>query len=377
MDGRRETVMRDMQALLGEDRVPDDREVLSRSGTDTWPLRMLQKTLGATFAEPLCVVQPRSTAEVASTLSYLSQRSIPVVPRGGGSGVSGGVEPTAQGVVVDLSRMNRILDLDEENLTVTAEAGVVLGHLEAWLNEQGYICGHYPQSIDLAQLGGLVATRSSGQYSTRYGNVEDLLLGLEAVLPSGEVVRIKSVPRRAVGPDLRQLWLGSEGSFGVVTEVTLKVFPRPADRWMQAYALPSMCTGLSVMQRFMREGWRPAVVRLLDHTEAGRSFGDAISEGEGVLLLLSEGPEGYVKAESEAVDRVVRAGGGRPLGAAPVEKWLHKRNDVSEFEKYIKMGVLLDTIEVAAGWSDIAHIYEQVAARLKAEVPELLLVMGH
>jgi len=366
-----------LAALLGHDRVCTDLAALTAKSHDTWPLRLVQTVVGAPPPLPVCIVRPHTTAEVAATLAFLYKQGVPVVPFGGGSGVSGGAQPGPAAAVVDLGALDQILALDETNLTVTAQAGVFLGRLEAWLGERGYITGHYPQSIDIAQMGGLVATRSAGQFSTKYGNMEDLLVGLEAVLPDGRVVRIKNVPRRAVGPDLRHLWLGSEGAFGIITEVTVKVFPRPEGRWMQAYAVPSMRDGLALIARFMRQGWRPAVVRLQDETEAQRAYAGVVGEQESILLLLSEGPEGYAQTEGAALDRTVRASGARALGPEPVQTWLASRNDVHEFEKYINLGIIVDTIEVAAGWSDIADIYEETVARLRAEVPEMALVFGH
>lgn len=366
-----------LRTLLGADRVGDDPETLRQRAGDTWPLSLLQRAAGAPPTLPVCVVRPTSTAEVALALAYLGRKGVPSVPYGGGSGVAGGAQPAAGHAVIDLGRMDQILDLDERNLTVTAQAGVVLGRLEAWLNERGYQSGHYPQSIDVAQLGGLVATRSSGQFSTKYGNIEDLVLGLEAVLPDGQTVCINAGPRRAVGPDLRHIWLGSEGAFGVITEVTLRVFRRPAARWLGAYAVASMREGLLMIQELMQQGWRPAVARLHDAFEAQRSYADAVQSGESILLLLSEGPAGYPEAESGAIDAIVRAAGGRPLGPAPVEAWLAHRNDVEEFYRYIDMGVLVDTIEVAAPWTAVADIYEVTLDRLPREVPELVLVCGH
>lgn len=372
-----QTLIRELAALLGDDRVVADPGKLAERSVDTWPLLLVQRVVGAQPVLPRLLLRPRSTDEVARALAYCSERGIPVVPYGGGSGVTGGAVPTAESVVLDLGEMNRILRLDAENMTVTAQAGVLLKDLEAWVNERGFITGHYPQSIDVAQVGGLVATFSAGQFSTKYGNIEDLVAGLEAVLPSGEVVRVEYAPRRAVGPDLRQLWVGSEGAFGVITEVTLKLFPKPADRWLQGYAVPSMRQGLTIIQRFMQAGWKPAVVRLLDNVEAARLLQDTLPGEEALLILLSEGPEGYAQAEGRALDRIVREGGGRPLGERPVELWLERRNDVHEFDQYIQMGIIVDTIEVAAPWSRIADIYEQVTVRLKAEVPELLVIMGH
>jgi len=372
-----QTLIRELTALLGEDRVVTDPEKLTERTVDTWPLRLVQRVVGAEPVLPRLVLRPRSTEEVARALAWLNERGIPVVPYGGGSGVTGGAIPTAESVVLDLGDMNQILRLDADNMTVTVQPGVFLADLERWVDERGFITGHYPQSIDVAQVGGLVATFSAGQFSTKYGNIEDMLAGLEAVLPSGEVVRIEYVPRRAVGPDLRQLWVGSEGTFGVITEVTLKLFPKPADRWMQGYAVPSMRQGLAIIQRFMQAGWKPAVVRLIDYVEAARLLQDTMPGEEALLILLSEGPAGYAQVEGAALDEIVRAGGGRPMGERPVELWLERRNDVHEFDQYISMGIIVDTIEVAAPWTRIADIYEQVTARLKAEVPELLVIMGH
>lgn len=376
MEGR-DRVIRGLVGLLGSERVVTEADQRKRQAVDTWPLRMLQRAVGGEVVAPACIIRPRSTAEVALALAFLNREGVAVVPFGGGSGVAGGAQPAAASVVIDLGELHQILSLDEESLTVTAQAGVILGDLEGWLNERGYITGHYPQSIGLAQMGGLVATRSAGQFSTRYGNIEDLLVGLEAVLPDGERVRITNQPRRSVGPDLRQIWLGSEGALGIITEVTVKIFPPPADRWMQAYGLPSMREGLRLIQRFMHAGWRPAVVRLHDAVEAARSYSEFVEEGEAILLLLSEGPEGYAQLEGTALDRMLRAGGARPLGEEPVRSWLAHRNDVSAFERFIEMGLLVDTAEVAAPWQKIADIYEQVIARLTAEVPELLVASGH
>ncbi|MCL6478643.1 MAG: FAD-binding oxidoreductase, partial [Peptococcaceae bacterium] len=377
MNKMKEAVIQDLRELLGPDRVAAHPGILERRARDTWPLRLTQLAVGLKLQEPVCVVKPRSTEEVSQTLAYLQRRGLAAVPYGGGSGVTGGAEPFPGSVVVDLGEMDQILGLDEENLTVTVQPGLIQAHLENWLNKRGYICGHYPQSIDLAQVGGLVATRSAGQFSTRYGCIEDLLVGLEAVLPGGEIVRIKNVPRRSAGPDLRHIWLGSEGVFGVITEVTLKVFPKPADRWLMAYAVPVMRQGLDIIRKFMREGWRPAVVRLYDAVEADRKYAQYLQGRESILLLLSEGPEGYAQTEGRAVDRIVQAGGGRPLGPGPVEAWLEHRNDVHELEKYTGRGVIVDTIEVAANWTAIADIYDQVVDRLIREVPEIAVVSAH
>ncbi|HVI01811.1 MAG TPA: FAD-binding oxidoreductase, partial [Enhygromyxa sp.] len=328
-------------------------------------------------SRPLAVVRPHSVDEIASALRLLSERGVPVVPRGGGSGVVGGAEAPSDAVVIDLGALDRIVALDEHDLLVTAQAGVGLATLEAWLGERGYTTGHYPQSIALAQIGGLVATRSSGQFSTKYGNIEELVAGLEVVLADGTIVRMSPAPRRSVGPDLRQLFIGSEGTLGVISEVTLKVVPLPAERRMQALALPSFAQGLECIRRCMRAGWRPAVVRLNDAIEAKRSFAEVVQPGQAILLLLCEGPQGYASLEIGAVEQIVVEQGGRPLGPEPVAAWLEHRNDISRYEQWLRSGLIVDTIEVAAGWQAIARIYDRVLSRTREEVAELKVISAH
>src|SRR5262249_38244862 len=153
-----------------------------------------------------------------------------------------------------------------------AQAGMLGGDYERAVTARGYTTGHYPQSIERATLGGLVATRSAGQFSTKYGNIEDLLLGLEVVLPIAATLRLAPLPRPPTGPSLRELFLGSEGALGIVTEVTLRVFPLPERRMLASFACSDMETGLDVIRRVMRAGWRPAVLRLYDAMETARTF---------------------------------------------------------------------------------------------------------
>jgi alkyldihydroxyacetonephosphate synthase len=372
-----ESVLLALRAELGEDRVDTDPDVLARKGGDTWPLRLIQNMLGRPPNRPLAVVRPTSAAEVAAAVRILAAHRVAIVPRGGGSGVLGGAEAPSDAVVLDLSALDSILALDEENLHVRVGSGLVLGRLEAWLHERGFTTGHYPQSIDLAQVGGLVATRSSGQFSTKYGSVEERVAGLEVVLPDGEIVRMSTVARRSVGPDLRALWVGSEGTLGVITEVTLKLLPLPEERRIQAFALPSFAHGLAAIRKFMRVGWRPAVVRLHDELEAHGRYGKWLEAGETILLLLSEGPRTYASCEMAALAEIVVAESGRSLGPEPVEQWLEHRNDVGHLEKWLRAGSVVDTIEVAATWAEIGRIHALVCDRLPREIAKLRHISGH
>jgi alkyldihydroxyacetonephosphate synthase len=224
-----------------------------------------------------------------------------------------------------------------------------------------------------------VATRASGQLSTRYGNIEDLVLALEVVLAGGRVLRTFPAPRAATGPDLRQIFLGSEGTLGIVTEVTLKLSPRPKIQEGFAVRLRSWEDGLAVSREVLQAGWRPAVVRLYDGIEAQRTFGRWFPEPAPLLFVMSEGSEvmrAALVAELDAVREACTRRGGALLGDEPLRHWLGHRNQVPSWEDLLRAGLVVDTIEVAATWDRIGPLYERVTKAIAA-VPGILVASGH
>jgi alkyldihydroxyacetonephosphate synthase len=363
-----------LRAELPADRVVEDAATLGAHRTDYWILAHLRARQGRLGPGPACVVRPTSTAEVATTVRTAQRHGVAIVPYGGGSGVLGGAVPPAGSIVIDLRAMNRLLDLDEIALLARAEAGLLGGDYERLIGARGYTTGHYPQSIERATLGGLVATRSAGQFSTKYGNIEDLLLGLEAVLPSGERLRLAPVPRASTGPSLRELFLGSEGALGIVTEVTLRVFPLPERRALASYALPSMAAGLDTIRRIVRAGWKPAVVRLYDAMETARTFSAWAPNDHCLLLVVSEGPAALVEVELAAI--AAAAGTATALGAAPVEHWLGHRNTVPSWDFFLEKELMVDTIEIAATWDRVTALYDAAVAALQS-VPGMVVASAH
>lgn len=380
----KQKIVEGLQGLLGQDRVITDEEVILESAKDYIGFRIYQRADGKNFVpRAACVVRPQSTEEVAKALRFLSENKIDTVPRTGGSSVTMSIEPVEGGVILDGSAMNEILSIDEVNMTVTARCGTPLEQLENTLNEKGYTTGHFPQSLPMAQMGGLVATRSIGQFSTLYGGIEDLLVGLEAVLADGEVVRIKNVPRRSCGPDLRHLFIGSEGMLGFITEVTVKIFKhRPEERWMRAYGIKDMQTGLAMLRDIMADGYKPAVVRLHDAAEVMMVLGmQAVVPPEHALLMfIAEGPKAIAEATGAAIEQYARQYEAVDMGEKPLEAWLQTRNDVCytlDKGTYYSMGAIADTCEISAQWSEIGDIYDAVTKRLPEEVDYLAYVGGH
>ena len=362
---------------LGTDRVAEDMETLDAHRVDYWFLAHLRNFQGRSGAGPACVVKPRSTAEVATAVRTAQQQGVAIVPYGGGSGVLGGAVAPDGALVIDLRAMDRLLALDEPALFARAQAGMMGDVYEKALTERGYTSGHYPQSIARATTGGLVATRSAGQFSTKYGNIEDLLLGLEAVLPSGTVIRLEPFPRSSTGPSLQELFLGSEGSLGIITEVTLKVFPLPERREIASFAFATMADGIEAIRRIVRPGWRPAVVRLYDQLESARHFSAQSPPPDSCLLLVvCEGPAALATVEMQACTEVAQAMGATSVGPAPVEHWLGNRNNVPSWDFFLQSGLVVDTIEIAATWDRVVGMYDDVVASLR-EVPGILAASAH
>jgi alkyldihydroxyacetonephosphate synthase len=279
-------------------------------------------------------------------------------------------------VVLSTERLSGLREIDDANLYARFGAGTNGMQAERRAQDHGFTIGHWPQSIELSTVGGWVATRASGQYSTLYGNIEDLVLDLEAVLPDGSVVNTRRTPRASAGPDLRQLFLGSEGTLGVVTEVGLSLWPLPEASRGQACHFESLEAGIEAVRRLLREGWRPPVVRLYDALESERHFPEHCPRGRAMLILLHQGPAGLVEAQLSGVRAIYQAAGGSDADAAAADLWLAKRNHVPGFRGFLESGVILDTIEVGCTWDRAAPLYRRATTSL-LEVPGILLATAH
>ena len=206
--------------------------------------------------------------------------------------------------------------------------------------------------MDLSTVGGWVACRGAGQYSTRYGKIEDMVTGLEVALADGRVIRTGGTgPRAALGPDLTQLFVGSEGVLGVITKAQLRLHPVAPAEGRRAYAFTGFAEGLDVCRRVLRRGATPAVLRLYDHTESARSF-DLTDQS--ALVVLDEGDEGLLDATLGIVDAECAAAGGRAIDVEIVERWVSHRNDVSALAPLYRAGVVVDTVEIAGAVVDVA-----------------------
>ncbi|MBA3812817.1 MAG: FAD-binding oxidoreductase [Caulobacteraceae bacterium] len=359
--------------VLGEGTVLTDAASLAARRHDYWMLSHVRDHLGASAPSPACVVRPGGVEDVQATLRFASAAGVPVIPFGLGSGVVGGVVARPDAIVLDMGSMNRTRFVDPVNLQASFDAGKNGLEAEQAVAEEGLTIGHWPQSVGVSSVGGWVATRASGQFSTAYGNIEDIVHTIEAVLPNGELVILGKGPRASAGPDLRHLMLGSEGTLGVITGVTFSLRRAPETRTVSAFQAGGMRAGFEFQREIIQSGWRPPVVRQYDERESLRLDARATAC---LILMVHEGPAAVVAAETAAVGELAAK---MNIPAAPpdiVDHWLEQRNHVPSWEMFLQRGIVLDTVEVSAGWGAIGAIYDDATAALKA-IPGCLAGSAH
>lgn len=361
------TALKELVDLLGEHRVSVHPSDLHRHSGDRSPDVLLARRMGKRLARPLCVVRPRTTKQVAAVVEWANERGTPLVPYGGGSGVVGGIRPD-RAVVVELRAMNEIRDFDEKSRLVRAECGVLGRDLANALSGWGYMLGHQPQSIEISTVGGWVSTRAVGQLSSRYGAIEDLIAGMEAVLPDGSIVKSRGNPRASAGPDIASLMIGAEGTLGIVTEVTLRVAPLPPARFDLCVRFEHMADGVAACRKIAQEGLDPTMMRLYDRDDAGIFLRNHPDEPRDPFMIMSF--EGF-DAPARMEEAFSLSRGTRGNEALVDHWWLHRNSLVDEYVKLMEgTGMLgphaiVDTIEVSGRWSTLRDLYHSMKTALQ------------
>jgi alkyldihydroxyacetonephosphate synthase len=354
--------------------VVTDVTAVAEASRDWWPLALHWALAGQVPQRAAVVARPADTNQVSQVLALCDEARVPVTAAGGRSGVCGASVPLFGGVLLDMTRLDRIGDVDAIAGIVEVEAGVFGPDLESHLRGEHHLTvGHFPQSFDISTVGGWVACRGAGQYSTRYGKIEDMVVGLEVVRADGRVIHTGGAPAAAVGPDLTQLFTGSEGTLGVITRVWLRAHPVSPHTAMAAFRFATAHDGFEACRRIVRASATPAVLRLYDAVESARGRG-----GDGTactMLVLDEGDAVIVDATIEVVERECRALG-QPAEPQLVEEWLEHRNDTSALQAMTRKGYVVDTMEIAAPWSRLSQIYTAATAALIA-VPHAVVASCH
>lgn len=375
-----------LREVLGADFCrTDDASRLLHAGGKSTPDLLRRKDTGIQDA-PDAVLLPADHDEVTELLRVCSDRRIAVVAFGGGTSVVGGLDPLRGEfttiVSVDLRRLDALLSLDAESGEAELGAGVTGPRAEELLGAQGFSLGHFPQSFQFATIGGFAATRSSGQDSAGYGRFDDMVRGLTVVTPAG-VLDLGRAPASAAGPDLRQLILGSEGVFGIITKVRVRVHPVPAATRYEAWSFPDFATGAAALRAVIQTGTGPTVIRLSDEAETGVNLATTDSIGEktitgGCLAITAfEGTAAHVESRHTETAAVLGAHGGTTLGEAPARAWEHGRFNAPYLrDSLLSAGALCETLETATTWSNIAALKAAVTAALTESLGPAL-VMCH
>lgn len=348
-------------------------------------LDLLRLRLGRVENAPDVVVYPRTEQDVVQLVALCHEHNIAVVPAGARSSVTRGLEFPRGGVCLDVTRhLNQVLELNETDHTARVQPGMYGPAYESWLNARGYTCGHFPQSFEFSTVGGWVAARGAGQQSTYYGKIEDMVKGLRCATPRG-LLTTSPYPRCALGPDFTQMVVGSEGTLGVITETTLKVWPhRPKSMLPATFMFRSFEKGLSTIRTLLQAGvGRPGVCRLSDPEETEIAFTlDGLSGGgidrtlqrlgyqpgrRSVMLAATEGDLATATATAARAHAIAIKHGGLPLGSKPLHAWMKRRfHDPYLRDDLMDYGVMTDTLETAMTWSHLPRVWQGVREVIKA-----------
>lgn len=384
-----EKLIEGLKDILTEEQINLEHEELYDAAADRYKkYAKARKVLDVPV--PKAIVYPNSAEEVSKLLSFCNENKVNVIPRGGKTATEGGLENWKElTIVIDAKNLNKVIKIDEYNMQATVQAGVVLQDLEDELRKRGLTTGHSPQSKPVAMFGGLVATRSIGQFSTLYGGIEDMVVGLECVFPNGHISKIKNVSRRAGGPDIRHIAIGNEGALCYITEVTVKLYKYfPENNKFYGYLVEDVATGIHVLREVMVNGYRPSVARAYSEEDAAQHFYH-FYKGKCVLIFMAEGNEGIVAATSKGIEEAVekfKDGIVEQVDSQLIEDWFNNLNwsqkDIDdEFEGMIENDSHAGfTTEISADWETIPQIYDNVINRIRNEFPrahDLTMLGGH
>jgi alkyldihydroxyacetonephosphate synthase len=314
---------------------------------------------------PRCAVLPASTTEVSGIVAIANEEKIPIIPYGGGSGLMGAALSLNPAIILDLRRMSRLLQVDKASRFAQVQAGIVLEALDVKLNKTGCILGHDPWTLPVATIGGAISTNSVGYRAGVYGSMGDQVLGLEAVMPDGSILRTRSVPKSSTGLDLNALLIGGEGCFGIITEASIKIFPQPERRLLHGIVFDSFERGFEAIELLFAKSLRPA---LLDYGD-----GEGKCNGDAVLYLGFEGTKEIVDAEDSLALSILIAKGGAELPSEHVERFWRERHEIARRFMVNRRqrrdrgldGVYRDWIHVALPASKVLSFRSQAIAMIE------------
>lgn len=354
-----EMIRSELEEVVGADfiSVTENDKLIYSTDWSWMPQMWLDR--GQRLATPDYIVHPSSPFEISEIMEIANKYRIPVVPWGGGSGTQGGALPIFGGIVVDMKRLDKIVEIDEKSLTVTAQSGIILSQLEWALNDRGLMLPHYPASANCATLGGCLAPRGTGTISTKYGKAEDMVLSMEVVLPTGEIIRTPPVPQHAAGPDFFRLFLGSEGTLGFITEATMQLDYLPVERLLRAVLFDDLSKALEAGRQIMTHRLDPFVIRLYDpkstRSRVKKILGYEL-DGAYMVMGFDGDPDIAALQEQKSMEFCTELGG-KDLGREPGERWWQQRYDFYYPPQNLKLPWMYGTTETITTYDKIEKLY--------------------
>ena len=392
-----------LEQELTSDQVSSDFQDRIKNSIGKSYLDLIQARLADIPSLVELVVYPRAHNEVVKLVQIANEFKIPISPVGGGTSMTSGIQAPSGSIAVNLSQMNKVLLINKDSLYITTQVGILGPELERILNHENLTLGHFPQSFEYSSVGGWVVTRGAGQNSTLYGKIEDMIMGFKFVTGTGETLTTRKAPARATGPDLNQIIAGSEGAFGILTEVTLRVSKLPQRRKMVGFFFHNFEEGLTAFKNLLQDGFTPAIIRLYDAEETFSSLRSSVlmkeSPKEPVLIravlkyvesrgytekkrclavVVFEGNSDLVKLTRKKTIAYAKQVGGFFLGSTPGKSWIKSRYE-SPFlrDPIIDHGILLETFETSTTWENIVPLYNAVRKAMKPDCPVLWSHASH
>jgi alkyldihydroxyacetonephosphate synthase len=382
-----------LRKLLGEESVLTDKQCRIEHAYGKSYRDLVRIRAGHIPNPSDAVAYPSDEAEIASLLTWTAERDITIIPFGGGSSVLGGVEPPRDErptITLDMAKLDRVVSVDPESRTACIQAGATGPEIEVQLNEHGLTLGHFPQSFEFSTLGGWIATRAAGQTSIGYGKIEDMTQALRAVTPAG-IIETRDVPASATGPSIREMIVGSEGTYGIITEATMRIHPQPEVQDYRGVLFHDFVDGTGTFRELMQDkDLRPSIVRLSDASETAayaalarehhglRRLFDRLTEwylkacnhdfdrGSALMLLGFDGQKEWTSQQWELAREICRDHGGLLLGRSIGRSWKRDRYAQPYLrDMLLDRGILVDTLETATNWSNLILLYSAMVGALK------------
>ena len=368
-------ILSELEDIVGQENVSTREADKLTYGVDYFWISRMWADRGETPPAADFVVRPGSAQEVSAILKVANYYKLPVHTWGGGSGSQGGALPMAGGIILDTKRMNRLLEIDLESRTITAETGMIFQQLEWYANEKGFSCMHIPSCLTCGTIGGALGHRGIGILSTKYGKIDDMCVSMEVVLPNGDVINTLPVPKHAAGPDLNQIFIGSEGTLGVITKATFKLFEQPECRRHRAFLFPDMTSGFAAGRDIMQKV-KPSIMRFFDEAETVSIIKKILGfEKKGCFMNVTcEGIERIVDVEMDIVVEICKKYGAQDLGSEYGEKWYENRITFFYPGHIMDIPQMFGTMDTVARFKDIEKIYWAMKNAIETNFPDVRFI---